>query len=85
MTEELKMAVSLLGIGMLTVFLVLFLVVVVGNLLINFVNKYVPAEEAALSTTKSKGIPPATIAAITAAVEMYTEGRGKITNIEKID
>ena len=43
MTPEFSTALTLLVVGMVTVFLVLLLVVTTGNLLISFVNRY--AEE----------------------------------------
>ena len=82
MSEDLNTAVMLLGIGMITVFFVLFCVVVTGKVLIALVNRYVPV---AVKTTPSRGtdIPPQKIAAITSAVEIFTKGKGKITNIKK--
>ena len=37
-------ALQLMGIGMITVFIILSLVVLIGNLIIRFVNKYLPEE-----------------------------------------
>lgn len=86
MTEELRMAFLLMGVGMITVFIVLLCVVIVGKLLISFVNRFVP-----LSKTGTKQPPltskiePAKIAAITSAVEIFTKGKGIIANITKIN
>ncbi len=74
MDGELSTALSLLAIGMITVFIVLLLVVITGNLLIRVVNRFFQNGNQ-LSTAK--------IAAISGAVEVFTEGRGKITKIEK--
>ena len=74
MGSDTSNALSLLGIGMITVFTVLLLVVITGNILIRIVNR--------LADDKTQ-IMPAKIAAITAAVETFTQGRGRITKIEK--
>ena len=81
MTEDLNTAVMLMGIGMITVFFVLFCVVVTGKILIGFINRFVPIAEPASSG--SSEISPQKIAAITSAVEIFTKGKGKITNIKK--
>lgn len=83
MTEEISLALTLLLIGMITVFLVLLLVVITGNLLIRIVNKYFPAEISDNPARGSGEIDQSTIAAITAAVTTITGGKGKITKIEK--
>jgi len=76
MEGDLSTALSLLAIGMITVFIVLFLVVVTGKRLIRLVNKLNFSEN-------GDAITPSKIAAITSAVEVYTEGKGKITKIER--
>lgn len=80
MEAELSTALSLLLTGMITVFVVLLLVVATGKGLIRFVNTFFPE-------TSSERIPDALskskIAAINAAVELVTEGRGRVTKIER--
>ena len=73
MGSEFSTALTLLAIGMITVFVVLLLVVITGNVLIRMVNRL----------DKSTTIEPAKIAAISAAVEAFTDGKGHITKIEK--
>ena len=80
MTDNLESALSLLLIGMITVFLVLLLVVLIGNLLIRLTNQFSVAE----SKTISNEIDSRKIAAITAAVEIVTEGKVRIDKIEKV-
>ena len=84
MNEDINTALTLLGVGMITVFIVLLFVVIVGNLLISFVNKYIPAP-VDIKTKKrtSNEINHSTVAAITAAVEVFTKGKGNITSISK--
>lgn len=84
MTDDLSMAMSLMGVGMITVFLVLAFVVIVGNLLIKFVNKFVPAAVKPGQQPKNpQNISPAKIAAIKSAIDQLTEGKGEVINIEK--
>ncbi len=80
MENEISQALTLLGIGMITVFVVLSLVVVVGNLLIRIVNRLAPLQEA---PSKTSEISNAKIAAITSAVDLITGGKGRITKIER--
>ncbi len=82
MTPDVSTALTLLVIGMVTVFLVLLLVVTTGNLLIAFVNRFV-GEEVPKNSGNISDISPNKVAAITAAVEAFTEGKGHITKIQK--
>jgi oxaloacetate decarboxylase gamma subunit len=74
MDSDISTALSLLAIGMTTVFIVLLLVVATGNILIRFVNSISPNNDQLTS---------AKIAAISGAVEAFTQGQGRITKIEK--
>lgn len=72
--------------GMGTVFLILILVVLLGNLIIRFTNAFAPAPTVqAVSTNTSPEIAPAKLAAIVSAVETVTKGKGRITSIEKMN
>jgi len=81
-----SIALQLLFVGMLTVFAVLFLVVGLGNVIIRFVNRYLPEEEKIAVAAKTSGdaIDPKKVAAISSAVSTLTKGKGKVMNIEKI-
>ena len=84
MNEDLNTALSLMGIGMITVFMVLSCVVILGNLLIRFVNRFVPAVITETTPDRSKDqVAPSKIAAITAAVDVFTKGKGQVTSIKK--
>lgn len=74
MDGDISTALSLLAIGMITVFVVLLLVVVTGNILIRLINR--------LSQSDNQ-ISAAKVAAISGSVEAFTQGRGHITRIEK--
>lgn len=84
MEENLNNAFSLMVVGMITVFLILLLVVLIGNLLIRITNRYWPLPE---GPGKKGGGPKAinsgTLTAIVAAVEVVTAGRGSITKIDR--
>ena len=84
MNGEYALAFKLLGVGMITVFLILFLVVAFGNLIIRVVNKYYPEAEKVLPPDMGKGISRKKLAVIAAAVNSATKGKGKIKNIEKL-
>jgi oxaloacetate decarboxylase (Na+ extruding) subunit gamma len=73
---------TLLGVGMVTVFVILIVVVNIGNALIAFVNRFFPESDKDKVTTE-KLFGNTRVAAITAAVNMLTQGRGRITKIEK--
>lgn len=83
MNEAINTSLTLLGVGMITVFMVLLFVVIVGNILITFVNRFIP-EEIKPTLKKTDEINPSVIAAITASVEIFTKGKGKINQISKI-
>ena len=74
MTPDFSTALTLMGIGMITVFVVLLLVVTTGKVLTFVVNKMDRGADA---------IAPVKVAVISAAVEAFTEGKGHITKIEK--
>ena len=84
MGESLQMGLSLLFVGMFTVFAILLLVVAGGTLLIRIVNKYFPPE-IQKTVTLIQDSNKNKIAAIMAAVEVATGGKGKATSIQKID
>lgn len=74
----------LMLIGMTTVFTILALVVLGGKLTIAFTNR-IKVEEAVVPVRSTSGSGDSrAIAAITAAVETVTSGRGKIEEIRKI-
>ncbi len=85
MNEALSTAFMLMGVGMITVFVVLSLVVLVGNGLTLFVNKFIPEPVQIEVKRSTHSIRPGKLAAISAAVEIFSGGKGKITRIDKID
>ncbi len=83
--ENLSTAFMLMAVGMVTVFTILLVVILLGKVLTTLVNKYAPAEvQAPAKHSHSPApIPGNILAAITAAVNVVTQGKGKITKIEK--
>lgn len=80
-------AFQLLGVGMITVFVILALVVIIGNLIIRFVNKYIG--EDIKSQTKNLGkqnvaINTKKMAAIVSVVNLITKGTGRVIDIKKL-
>jgi oxaloacetate decarboxylase gamma subunit len=83
MTEALELMLT----GMGTVFIILIMVVVLGNLIIKLTNKFAPAP---VTLTGNKAgnisdIDSKKMAAIVSAVQVTTMGRGYITSIKKIN
>ena len=84
--ENLNTALMLMMVGMATVFAILLIVIYLGKALIALVNKYAP-EEAIPAKTGAVGpapIPGNILAAISAAVTVVTQGKGKVSKVEKI-
>lgn len=81
MSNSILDAITLMLVGMMSVFIVLTFVVVGGNLLIRFINKYYPVSISEQSDNRSDN---KTIAVIAAAVHHVTKGKGKIDDIRKM-
>lgn len=82
MSEYIQEAWTLLGVGMVTVFTILTVVVLIGNVLIWVVNRFFPESDNAKATTL-RSFGNSRMAAIAAAVNMVTQGKGRITKVEK--
>ncbi|MBE6288382.1 MAG: oxaloacetate decarboxylase [Mediterranea massiliensis] len=84
--DSLNLALLLMVVGMMTVFIILLIVIGLGKSLILFVNKFIPEEEVLVkkSSTQPVPIPAHVLAAITAAVQVVTHGKGKVAKVEKI-
>lgn len=75
-------ALSLMIVGMITVFLILILIVLIGELIIKFSNKYLPDQ---MAVNAGKPIAPKNVTAIIdAAIHLASSGKAKATNIKKI-
>lgn len=83
MNENIELALILLLVGMVTVFLVLILVYLLGNAIIRFVNRFFPEGEQAIVASQVTGVNQRHLAVIAAAVATVTGGRGKVLKVEK--
>lgn len=86
--ENLNTAFLLMVVGMTTVFAILLIVINLGKGLIALVNKYAPAEEmpakAGAAANAPAPVPANILAAISAAVTVVTQGKGKVAKVERI-
>ena len=83
--ENIQSALVLLVIGMIMVFIVLWLVFGLGNLLIRLTNRYIAEDkdiQGYYDVNKSDKNPKK-VAAIIAAVDIATQGQGRIDSINK--
>ena len=83
--ENLNTALLLMAVGMTTVFAILLIVIYLGKGIL-LVNKYAP-EEVVPDKKGAQGpaaIPGNILAAISAAVTVVTQGKGKVAKVEKI-
>lgn len=85
MSENFQEAFTLLGVGMVTVFIILLVVVLLGNGIILFVNRFYPdiIKSAEVDGNVSGALSVSKTAAIVAAVKMVTKGKGRVVKIEK--
>lgn len=81
MENSLGSALLLLLIGMITVFLILSLVVLSGNILIKLINRFFVPEK----VVESIPLNPSHVAIISAAVAQISKGRVKSIKIEKYE
>ncbi len=83
--NDFNTALLLMVVGMVTVFIILLIVIGLGKALIAFVNKFVPEEAAPAKKAQGPApIPSNVLAAISAAVSVVTQGKGKVAKVEKI-
>lgn len=77
-------ALILMGVGMVTVFTVLLLVILCSRALIAVINRWFPEQVTADTGKKTPDtIPGKVVAAITTAVNIASGGKAKIVKIEK--
>ena len=82
--ENLNEALSLLAVGMIMVFFILFLVVVVGNGVIMFTNRFAPvSEKTGAGGAGARSSDPRKLAVIAAVVDVVTHGKGRVSSIKK--
>lgn len=86
MGDQMQYALMLMIIGMITVFLILFLLVIFSKLLIRFVNRYLPEAhpKTVIAGDIKPGISGKYLAIILGVTEVITKGKGRIKKIQKI-
>ena len=82
--DPINEATSIMLVGMITVFFILFMLVVIGNVIIRLSNKYLPEVTPPIKSGKHLDPSKNTFAAIAAAIDQVTGGRGKVTGIKKL-
>ena len=87
MNEGFSTAFMLLAVGMITVFTILALIVLFGNILISLINKYLPEQKIGriVGQAEQGSIDPKKMAAIVSAVDVVTGGKAKVTSITRVD
>lgn len=84
MNEAYNTALMLLLVGMITVFIILASVVFAGKLIILVVNKYFPEKLKHEINAKMQGsISGSKLSALIAAVDIITQGKGKINDVKR--
>lgn len=85
MSENFEIALQLLGVGMVTVFAILFLVVFIGDAIVLFVNRFLGEEkkETPFVLEEKSAIDQKKSAAIESAIQIVTQGKGNVVKIEK--
>ena len=90
--ENIETGLLLMVVGMATVFVILLIVIYLGQALIWAVNKYAPEEEGTKKVAKvaaavkapTNALSSQETAVIVSAVSMATQGLGKVVKIEKL-
>ncbi len=84
--ENLSLGLTLMLIGMITVFAILLIVIYLSRLLIVLVNKYGPEEVVPVKTPQAalKAVSATTMNVISAVVAKITGGKGHVKSVEKM-
>ncbi|MDH5365917.1 MAG: OadG family protein [Cyclobacteriaceae bacterium] len=87
MTEEIQIGLTIMTVGMITVFSILGLVVLGGKLMIIIINKLakeVSSSKSNVPQIVTQQIDKTKISVLTSAVVAFTKGKGKIIKIRKL-
>lgn len=82
--ENIGLGLLLMGVGMVTVFTILLIVIFGSRGIIYVINKVAPEEVKAAVAKVSEGTDASTMAVLEAAVSELTAGKGKIIKVTKI-
>lgn len=83
METTISNAIFLMGIGMITVFSILALVIFCGRVLISIVNKWFPLKKKSLNP--SEEISKNTLDVLNATIQKLTASKGVIHKVEKLN
>ncbi len=85
MSEEIEFGLTIMAVGMITVFSILSFVVLGGKTMILLINKFASdIDEITSPQEANQSISNRKIAVLSSAVSVVTLGKGKIKNIEKL-
>jgi Na+-transporting methylmalonyl-CoA/oxaloacetate decarboxylase gamma subunit len=86
MSEEIEFGLTIMAVGMITVFSILGFVVLGGKAMIIVINKFTEDVVSPPSSGKfaNHQIDNTKISVLASAVSAITKGKGKITNIKKL-
>lgn len=89
MNDNFNEAIQLMIVGMLTVFSILLIVILFGNILIKLVNKYAPEEvqtkkPVAAANNAVQQVDATVKAVIDATIAQITGGKGRVSKITKL-
>lgn len=80
-----EIGLTLMAVGMVTVFTVLLIIINLSKLLISVVNKVAPEEEVKHKAAPAPAaIPQDIMAVIRQTVSQVTGGKGTVANVEKL-
>lgn len=79
-----NIGITLMIVGMVTVFVVLIIIINLSKLLINIVNKVAPEEEAPKKAAPAAAISADVLEVINKTVSQITGGKGVVANVSKI-
>ncbi len=83
--ENIGLGLTLMAVGMITVFVILLLIINLSKLLIFIVNKVAPEEEKApKGKAAAQAVDATTMTVISAAVAQITGGKGTVAKVERV-
>lgn len=82
--ENIFFALQLMVVGMTTVFLILYLIIGLGKLLVTLTNAKAHEDTTAATTADKETIDATAQTIIQMAVAKITEGKGQVTHIKKL-
>ncbi|MCD7714194.1 MAG: OadG family protein [Prevotella sp.] len=83
--ENIGLGITLMVIGMVTVFAILLIVIYLSRLLIALINRIAPDEtRPARRQPEAEAVSPVTMSVIAAAVNRLTGGKGMVRSVERL-